>query len=203
MQEGTIAARLEGVGMLKVKSAARTLRLLELISRRRQGLGFTEIQLGLDMPKSSANSLIKELIEQKYLFYSETAKRYYKGIEFIKLCTICIESTDLLQELTLLTAQLSAELRQTTHAAILDGRMIVYLAKHEINNSVSLMHHTGLRIPAHCTAVGKMLLSRYADETLLAMYDGYPRCVAWTFQRMCCRRHYRSRRITNNNSKKC
>lgn len=158
--------------MAKVKSAERTLRFLELLSNKRTGLSFTDIQSGLDIPKSSAYSLIQELMDCNYLLYNESTKKYYAGIEYIKLCTQCLQSTDLLEELSILTSNLGQELNLTTHAGILDGRNIMYLAKYENNTDISLMHNMGmgLKLPAHCTAMGKMLLSQFSDNELFQMY---------------------------------
>lgn len=159
--------------MPTVKSAERTLRFLELLANNRNGLSFTDIQVGLNIPKSSAYSLIQEFLDNNYLMYNDMSKKYYAGVEFIKLCAICIERTDLLQELTILTSELGQEIGQTTHAGILDSRSIVYLAKYEVTHDLSLMRNIGLRIPAHCTSVGKMLLSQYSDDKIRALYSGY------------------------------
>lgn len=158
--------------MAKVKSAERTLRFLELLSNKRTGLSFTDIQSGLDIPKSSAYSLIQELMDCSYLLYNESTKKYYAGMEYIKLCTQCLQSTNLLEELSILTFSLGQELNLTTHAGILDQRNVMYLAKYENNTDISLMHNMGmgLKLPAHCTAMGKMLLSQFPDDELYRMY---------------------------------
>lgn len=157
----------------KVKSAKRTLRLLELVAQKRNGLTFTEIQEYLDMPKSSTHSLIQELIENGYLIFNEQKKNYYAGIEFIKLCSTCIKNTDLIEELGILTGNIGKELSLTTHAGILDSRSIMYLAKHETNSGFSLMNSVGLKLPAHCTSLGKMLLSEYSTESIQELYQNY------------------------------
>lgn len=160
--------------MGKVKSAERTLRFLELLATKRNGISFTDIQSELDIPKSSAHNLIQEFLDSNYLIYNKSTKKYYAGIEYIKLCTLCMQSTDLIDELSLLTSKLGEELELTTHAGILDKHNIMYLAKYENNSNLSLMHNMWLRIPAHCTAMGKMLLSQFTNEQLHIMYSSIP-----------------------------
>lgn len=160
--------------MAKIKSASRTLRFLDIIARNRNGMAFTEIQTRLDMPKSSAHSLIQELIDHSYLMYNPTTNRYYAGFEFVKMCAICLEGADPLRELQILTSQLGREIGQTTHACMLDGRSIRYLAKYETNPTISSMSTIGFQIPAHCCATGKVLLSQYTDEEIARLYDGQP-----------------------------
>lgn len=90
---------------------------------------FSDMQSMLDSPRSSAHSLIQEFLDNDYLLYHSGNKKYYAGIALIKMAANCIESTDLIQELNLLTLQLSQRLGKTAHAAILDGINVVYLSK--------------------------------------------------------------------------
>ncbi|MDR1774324.1 MAG: IclR family transcriptional regulator [Clostridioides sp.] len=156
----------------KVKSAGRALRFLELLAKNRNGISFTEIKESMDIPKSSAHSLIQEFIDNKYIIYNDEKKLYYVGVEFIKLCTECMQNTNLTEELSLLTETIAKELNQTTHAGILDRSSIVYLSKYEVDIGISLMNSVGIKLPAHCTALGKILLSQFSDKDLIRMYEG-------------------------------
>ncbi|MBA7933753.1 hypothetical protein HV127_21285 [Klebsiella sp. RHBSTW-00215] len=51
---------------------------------------------------------------------------------------------------------------------------MVYLAKALAQDDLSLMRHIGNHLPAHCTAVGKVLLSQYRDEELVQLYGDAP-----------------------------
>ncbi|WP_413735934.1 IclR family transcriptional regulator [Sodalis sp. RH21] len=160
--------------MPKVKSAERTFRLLELIANKRDGLSFSDMQSTLDIPRSSAHSLIQEFLDNDYLLYNSANKKYYAGVALIKMAANCIESTDLIQELNLLTQHLSQRLGKTSHAAILDGVNVVYLSKAQAKDDLSLMRNIGIHLPAHCTSVGKVLLSQYPDEVIARLYGNKP-----------------------------
>lgn len=156
--------------MATVKSAERTLRLLKIIVHNRNGMLFTEIQMALGMPKSSTHSLIQELIESDYLMYSDTTNRYYVGSEFVKICAICLNGTDLLNEFQILSSELAKRIGQTTHVSALDRCNILYMAKYETTPGISSMNAVGFQIPANCTATGKMLLSQYSNEQVIDLY---------------------------------
>ena len=160
--------------MPKVKSAERTLRLLEAIAHHSKGLSFSDIQQILNTPKSSTFSLIQELVENDYLSFNDNAKKYVAGSNFIKLAANFIGSGDLVQELKILTNELSIRVRTTSHAGILDGTEVIYLARSEHFENYSLMKQIGGRLPANCTAIGKMLLSQYSDETIRELYREVP-----------------------------
>ncbi|TCV94277.1 IclR family transcriptional regulator [Biostraticola tofi] len=160
--------------MAKVKSAERTFRLIELVAGNRHGLTFSQMQASLEIPRSSAHSLIQEFLDNDYLIYLPDNRKYYAGLALIKMAANCIETTDLIQDLRLLTTFLSKKLGKTSHAAILDGNQVVYLAKAQGGEDVSLMRNIGNHLPAHCTAVGKMLLSQYADNDVMQLYADRP-----------------------------
>lgn len=160
--------------MAKVKSAERTFRLLELVASNQEGLNFSQIQAILDIPRSSAHSLIQEFLDNDYLIYIAESRKYFAGLSLIKVAANCIESTDLIRDLRLLTTFLSKKLGKTVHAAILDGNQITYLAKANAGEELSLMRNIGNHLPAHCTAVGKVLLSQYSDEEVSQLYGNRP-----------------------------
>ncbi|CAJ0996433.1 HTH-type transcriptional regulator XynR [Sodalis praecaptivus] len=160
--------------MAKVKSAERTFRLVELIASHHEGLSFTQLLASLAIPRSSAHSLIQEFLDNDYLLYVPDNKKYYAGLALIKVAANCIDSTDLIRDLRLLTTFLSKKLGKTTHAAILDGNQVIYLAKTHAQEDLSLMRNIGNHLPAHCTAVGKVLLSQYSDEDIVRLYKDVP-----------------------------
>jgi DNA-binding IclR family transcriptional regulator len=48
---------------------------------------------------------------------------------------------------------------EAVHVAVLDGADVVYLVKVDSTHPVRMVSAVGRRLPAHCTAVGKILLS--------------------------------------------
>lgn len=156
--------------MTGVKSAARTLDLLELVSAHRGGLTFSQVQQGLGVPKSSASALLQQLLDAGYLAYDPDARRYEPGLGMLRLASRFLAGSDLLGDLTDLTRTTTRTLGMTSHAAILDGTEVVYLAKSEAGPALSLMNRTGVRMPAHCTAVGKALLGELDDAEVGGRY---------------------------------
>lgn len=157
--------------MAKVKSAERTLKLIEAISRNTSGLTYSEIRTILEAPKSSTFNLIQELVENDYLSYSEHSRKYVPGKSLVRLAANFIGSGDLVEELKLLTNEVSIKLKTVSHAGILDDTEVIYLARSDHFSEYSLMKQIGGKLPAQCTAIGKILLTQYNDETILRMYE--------------------------------
>src|SRR5699024_9444704 len=62
------------------------------------------------------------------------------------------------------------KLKATMQVSKLDETDTLYLAKKEGNSSVKLTTEPGMKIPAHATAMGKVLLSKLSWEELIQVY---------------------------------
>lgn len=60
--------------------------------------------------------------------------------------------------------ELAEQFGETIHAAILDNDEVCYVAKGEGARSLTIRTRMGARLPAYCTGVGKVLMSRLPDE---------------------------------------
>ncbi len=149
-----------------VKSAARALELLEYVVNAPKAPTFRVLQDTLDIPKSSLSYLLQELAGREYLQYDPERRVYSPGLKLIQLSASCINNTDMSQEIWQGIKSLSEEFGETTHAGILDGRHIIYISKCEGKKDVSIVPTIGYRIPAHATAIGKVLLADLSPEEL-------------------------------------
>ena len=62
--------------------------------------------------------------------------------------------------------QLTDQVGETTHLAILNDGEVLYVDKVEAVRSLRMPSQVGRRLPAHCTGVGKALLAWLPDELL-------------------------------------
>jgi len=149
-----------------VKSAARTLDILEFIVKSPKAPTFTMLQELTDIPKSSLSYLLQELMNRNYIQFDSDMRVYYPGISLVQMSAYCINNTNITREIWLGIKQLSEDLGETTHAGVLDGRFIIYIAKCQGIKDVSVVTTIGFRLPAHSTAIGKMLLSSLSVEDI-------------------------------------
>jgi IclR family transcriptional regulator, KDG regulon repressor len=57
---------------------------------------------------------------------------------------------------------------ETVHVAVLEEVDVIYIAKVDSTHAVRMVSAAGRRLPAHCTAVGKMLLASLPPDELNA-----------------------------------
>lgn len=74
---------------------------------------------------------------------------------------------------TILTG-LSEEVGETCNYGVLSGTEVIYLDRVEAKWPLGLRFEVGSRVPAHCTAIGKLLLSQHADHELVGLLEASP-----------------------------
>lgn len=120
----------------------------------------TDIARALDMPKSSAHSLVKTMAEIGLLAHSDGG-RYRLGWALLTLSERMRTSQNFSQYAASEMEALSRSLRETVLLAVLDRTEVLYVERVEGRHPMIRLAGaaTGTRAPVHCTAVGKVLLA--------------------------------------------
>jgi DNA-binding IclR family transcriptional regulator len=145
----------------------RALDLIELLSLERSGLGVTELGGRLSLHKSTVHRLLSALAERGYI--EKDDGRYRLGLKFVELASLRLNQLELKTEAAPTLRRLASTLNRVAHLAILDGTEAVYIEKLEPQASLRMYSQIGRRIPIHCTALGKSLLSGLSETELDAL----------------------------------
>lgn len=137
----------------------RVLAVLKELGRYPAGVGLEELTRAMGSPKPTVHRALRALCRAGFAD-QDGRGRYLVGDELLRLA---FEShaarPDHVRILPVLEA-LAERFGETAHYAVLDGREIVYRAKVDpAAGAVRLTSTVGGRNPAHCTAVGKLLLA--------------------------------------------
>ena len=144
----------------KVKSAVRTVELLEYLAARHDDPArLREISQALDMPRSSAHALLRTLVTQGWVRCDPSGTWYGIGIRALLVGTSYLDSDPYLPLITPFLDDLRNDLDETFHLGRLDGTDIVYLATRESKQYTRTANRVGRRLPAYATALGKSLLA--------------------------------------------
>ena len=150
----------EDLPVRKVKSAVRTVELLEyLAGRHDEPARLREISDALDMPRSSAHALLRTLVGQGWVRSDPSGTLYGIGIRALLVGTSYLDSDPYLPLIIPFLDDLRATLDETFHLGRLDGTDIVYLATRESQQYARTANRVGRRLPAYATSLGKALLA--------------------------------------------
>jgi DNA-binding IclR family transcriptional regulator len=143
-----------------VKSAARTVELLEyLAARQDRPARIREISEALEMPRSSAHALLRTLMAQGWVRADDSGTLYGIGIRALLVGTSYLDSDPYLPMITPFLDELRHGLDETFHVGRLDDSDVVYLATRESRGYQRTASRVGRRLPAYATALGKALLA--------------------------------------------
>jgi IclR family transcriptional regulator, KDG regulon repressor len=153
------------VGRL-VPALSRGLDILELFLDR-QVLSAPEVARALDLPRTTVHELLSTLTARGWLvLVGGDAPRYQLGVRSFELGSVYLRSLDLAKSARRVAEKLAADTGETVQAGVLDEDQVVYIVKVDSIHPVRLVSSVGGRLPAHCTALGKALLSGLPGERL-------------------------------------
>jgi len=154
----------------RIKSIDKALDLLEFLSVNEQETGITEISKKLHMGLSTVHRIITTLKSRGYVIQNQQTTKYRLGIKLFAL-GCAVQSIKRLVEITKpYLRQLSQVTNETANLAILEGKEVIYLDTIESPEILRTEIMAGTRTPAHCTALGKVLLAFISDGEFESLY---------------------------------
>jgi DNA-binding IclR family transcriptional regulator len=142
-----------------LQGVTKAVRMLSLFSTERPEWGVNEAARALGMPKSSTSELMTSLMNQHLLRRNHKGK-YLLGWRLFELSQTLLDTTEYRAESRRVMEKLVACWKETVHLAVLEGARVVYIEKVKPTPAVEIpFSRVGARLPAHCSAVGKVLLA--------------------------------------------
>ncbi|MFF5504096.1 IclR family transcriptional regulator [Streptomyces roseolus] len=156
-----------------VPAVTRAFDILELFLHGDGTLSAPEITRRLQLPRTTTHELVSTLAARNYLVpVPEQPGRYRLGVRTYQLGSRYAEQLDLAAEGRQVAHEIAETCGETVHVALLEDADVIYIAKVDSTHAVRMVSATGRRLPAHCTAVGKMLLAMLPADELDALLDG-------------------------------
>ncbi|WP_326820815.1 IclR family transcriptional regulator [Streptosporangium sp. NBC_01639] len=150
-----------------VKSADRTVALLEALARADRRLTLAELQRELGYPKSSLSMLLRTLAGRGWVECDPAGSAYGIGVRALLVGTSYLDRDPVVRAAALVLEQVRGEINETVHLARLDGADMVYLVSRESQHHLRFSSRVGRRQPAHATALGRAVLSERPDAAEL------------------------------------
>lgn len=137
---------------------SRTLALLSAFDGSRTVLGVTELANRVAIPKSTAHRLLAIMLQHGYI--KRDGNRYRLAEHVFELGSHAAGPRGLRDRAIPFMVELHHETQAIVHLAILHDDQVLYLEKIFGHGGWPCPTVVGGRNPAHCTALGKALLSR-------------------------------------------
>jgi DNA-binding IclR family transcriptional regulator len=156
-----------------VKSALRTVELLEFFSSHRGLHSLSELQQSLGYPKSSLYMLLRTLTDLGWVETDPTGTLYGIGLRALLVGTSYLDGDHVLSAARDTLDWLAETTTETVHLARLDRTDVVYLTTRESQHYLRPISRVGRRLPAHTTSLGKALLAEHTDDEVRGMLPAH------------------------------
>lgn len=154
------------MGEKGVQTLDRALDILELLAMQKNGLGVTEIGNRIGLHKSTVHRLLSALGERGYVEKNPDSGIYQLGLKLVEISSIHLNSIELKTEAAPHLRKLAGQSNQPVHLATFVDGEVIYLEKVETLMSIRMYSQIGKRVPVHCSAVGKALLTGMKDHEI-------------------------------------
>jgi len=149
-----------------IQAVSHALDLLEQFHDEVDELGVTELSKRLKLHKNNVFRLLATLESRNYIEQNKVTENYRLGLKTLELGQTFIKQMGLLRQSRPVLEALVKECNETTYVAILKEFHIVYLDVVETDLTVRVVPRVGARLPAYCTAAGKIQIAYMTDEEL-------------------------------------
>ena len=149
-----------------VQSVDRALMILDILSEADDGMSLTSISEKIELPKSTVHGLITTLKDRGYVEQREEDDHYKLGSRLFELGSKVARSYDIRDAARASMKRLNNEYGETVHLGAEDNGEILYLEKFSADSLVSIISEVGIRLPMHCSGLGKVLLAQKSSAEL-------------------------------------
>jgi IclR family KDG regulon transcriptional repressor len=142
-----------------VQSLARAFAIMEEIARNRDGIGLADLSKRVGLHNSTTFHLVKTLVSLGYVRQMRDSKRYRIGRPLFALAASALDEVEMVSLATPILEDLSRETGESAHFSVRMDDAVVVVARTGGKGAFQLNDRAGAVRPAHCTALGKIMLA--------------------------------------------
>lgn len=142
-----------------VRAVERALQILECFDDEHPEMGVSEIAQAVDLHKATTHRIMTTLLNFGYLERAVDGQRYRLGLRLTELGYKAIRRMDLRREALWHMNQLSRQWGEAVDLSIFDHGEVFYIEMIPGSHALTIAAAVGQRLPAHCTASGKLFLA--------------------------------------------
>jgi IclR family transcriptional regulator, acetate operon repressor len=157
--------------MATVKSADRTLQILEAFAAAGEPLGIAELARRLSIPVSACYALLRTLELRGYLYELGLRKGWYPTLRWLQKARAIADHDPMLERVTPILEVLGKATGETIVFGKRSGAEVVYLNVVESPHSIRYSAQPGDRKPLHSSSAGKALLGALPPAERAALLD--------------------------------
>lgn len=157
-----------------VQSLERAAFILDVLALSPQGLSLRELSEKVNLSKGTTHRILTSLSYLDFIRQNPLNKHYQLGFKLVELGNHLLDQIDFRTESRPYLVELADRTKETAHMVILDQNEVLYIDKVDTGGyptGLRMFSMLGARVPAHCCAVGKVLLAALPEEKLIDILE--------------------------------
>ncbi len=138
--------------------------LLEHVARSPEPVTLSELVRLSGLTKPTAHRIVTTLADQGFIERDPVRRAYVEGPRLVRLALDALASSAPRNLRHAVLRSVSETAGETCNFGVLAGSEVIYLDRVEAKWPLGLRLEAGSRVPAHCTAIGKLLLALLPEE---------------------------------------
>ncbi|PZA07483.1 IclR family transcriptional regulator [Meiothermus sp. Pnk-1] len=143
-------------------------RILDVLADSSQPLTLSEISRRAEVPKASVYRALNSLCAERLVEMESGV--YRLGPRVLEFSAAYSRQLDIVQIFQRVAVNIVQEIDETVQMAQLEGKEVIFIAKADCTKLIRPATFVGRRVPAHATAVGKVLLSELPESRFFQLY---------------------------------
>lgn len=153
------AARRDGGDLAQLGAMGKAFLILELIAKGRRPMPMADIVAAAGLTKPTAHRITSALADLGFIERDALKRGYVEGPRLVSLALDALRSAAQRTLRHTILQSVSEKVGETCNFGVLAGSEVIYLDRVEAKWPLGLRFEAGSRVPAHCTAIGKLLLA--------------------------------------------
>jgi IclR family transcriptional regulator, KDG regulon repressor len=137
----------------------KAIRIIDNLVEASDGLGLSDVARATNLNKATAYRILTILKGAGFVRQNDSSRRYSLGLRLVQLGAQVLDGIGIPRLARPHMTALMRETKQTVHLGILEDSAVVYIAKIEGSEGVTLRTRVGSTPPIHVTAIGKCLIA--------------------------------------------
>jgi DNA-binding IclR family transcriptional regulator len=144
----------------------KALRVLETVAARKRPMSIAEIAAALDIPQPTAHRIVGTLEKLGFIGREPGRRRIVEGPRLVSLGLNALQAAATNRACHAVLEALAKKTGESCNLGVMANGQVVYVDRVESQWPLGLRFETGSRVPMHCTAIGKLLLSQLPEGSL-------------------------------------
>ena len=152
-----------------VQTIERASTIFDVLAKNPQGLSVKNLSEKVNLPMGTTHRLLASLAYFGLISQDLVSKKYHLGFKLVNLANALLGQIDLRTVARPHLMDLARKVNETIHLVILDQKEALFLDRIESSEDrlgLQMVSKVGMRTPAHCCGVGKVLLAALSEKEL-------------------------------------